>query len=183
MSEAAENSAMRLRAGPAGDPAASCAPPVAARRARPFRTRGHALALARIPILAALLALAAMLAAPLGASRPATAAPAPTEGAAPPYDADLLRLAEILGSLHYLRPLCGVSAEAQRWRSEMQAVIDTEQPSEARKGKMIAAFNRGYSSFAQAYRTCTPAAQYAIDRHIEEGARLAHDIVVRFGGN
>ncbi len=132
--------------------------------------RGIALALA-----------AALLAAPLAAPGPARAAPA--EGAAPPYDSDLMRLAEILGSLHYLRPLCGASAEAQRWRGEMQGVIDTEQPSEARRGKMIAAFNRGYSSFAQVYRTCTPAAQYAIDRHLEEGARLAHDIVVRFGGN
>lgn len=114
---------------------------------------------------------------------PAFAAPSGTEGGAPPYDPDLMRLAEILGALHYLRPLCGAAAEAQRWRGEMQAMIDTEQPSEARRGKMIAAFNRGYSSFAQVYRTCTPAARYAIDRHVEEGAKLAHDIVVRFGGN
>jgi len=118
---------------------------------------------------------AAALLAPAGARA--------AEGAPPPYDADLLRLAEILGGLHYLRPLCGAAAENQRWRDEMATLIDTEQPSDARKGKLIAAFNRGYSSFAQVYRSCTPAAKLAVDRQLEEGARLAHDIVVRYGGN
>lgn len=117
-----------------------------------------------------------------GVLSPIHAAPT-AEGAAPPYDTDLMRLSEILGALHYLRPLCGANGEAQRWRNEMQSVIETEQPSDARRGQMIASFNRGFSSFAQVYRSCTPAARLAIERHLEEGARLAHDIVVRFGGN
>ena len=121
-------------------------------------------------------ALAASLATP-------AAAAGPTEGAPPPYDPDLLRLAEILGALHYLRPLCGVTTEAQRWRNEMQALIDTEQPSDARRAKIISSFNRGYSSYAEVYRTCTPAARVAVDRQLDEGSRLAHDIVVRYGGN
>lgn len=136
-----------------------------------------ALCAARAGAVAAALAMAG-----LGPVSPARAAPT-LEGAAPPYDTDLMRLAEILGALHYLRPLCGASAEAQRWRNEMQGVIETEQPSDARRGQMIASFNRGYSAFAQVYRSCTPAARLAIERHLEEGARLAHDIVVRFGGN
>ncbi|MFG1298506.1 TIGR02301 family protein [Xanthobacter sp. V3C-3] len=118
----------------------------------------------------------------LSLATPAAAA-GPAEGAPPPYDPDLLRLAEILGALHYLRPLCGVSAEAQRWRNEMQALIDTEQPSDARRAKIISSFNRGYSSYAEVYRTCTPAARVAVDRQLDEGSRLAHDIVVRYGGN
>lgn len=113
---------------------------------------------------------------------PARAA-GPTEGAPPPYDGDLMRLAEILGALHYLRPLCGVAGEAQRWRNEMQALIDTEQPSETRRTKIIASFNRGYSSYAEVYRSCTPAARMAVDRQLDEGGRLAHEIVVRYGGN
>lgn len=137
----------------------------------------------RIRILLSTLLLAPLLVlGPAGAVQPLAAAPA-AEGAAPPYDDDLLRLAEILGGLHYLRPLCGAAGEAQRWRDEMAALIDTEQPSEARRGKMIASFNRGYSSFAQVYRTCTPAARAAVDRQLEEGSLLAHEIVVRYGGN
>ncbi|MFS8039031.1 TIGR02301 family protein [Xanthobacter sp. AM11] len=121
------------------------------------------------------------LAAAVPGAVPSRAAPA--EGAPPPYDADLMRLAEILGALHYLRPLCGVTGEAQRWRTEMQSLIETEQPSDARKGKIIASFNRGYASYAEVYRSCTPAARVAVERQLEEGARLAHDIVVRYGGN
>ncbi|MFG1240975.1 TIGR02301 family protein [Xanthobacter versatilis] len=118
----------------------------------------------------------------LALSSPAFAA-GPTEGAPPPYDGDLMRLAEILGALHYLRPLCGVTSEGQRWRTEMQALIDTEQPSDARRAKIISSFNRGYSSYAEVYRTCTPAARVAVERQLDEGSRLAHDIVVRYGGN
>ncbi|WP_029557941.1 TIGR02301 family protein [Xanthobacter sp. 91] len=128
--------------------------------------------------LALLLTAGLMLAGP-AASRAA----GPTEGAPPPYDGDLMRLAEILGALHYLRPLCGVTAEAQRWRNEMQALIDTEQPSDARRSKIIASFNRGYSSYAEVYRSCTPAARMAVDRQLDEGGRLTHEIVVRYGGN
>ncbi|TCT05178.1 TIGR02301 family protein [Aquabacter spiritensis] len=105
------------------------------------------------------------------------------EGSTPPYEADLLKLAELLGGLHYLRPLCGVSPETQTWRQEMQGLLDAEQPSDPRRGKLIAAFNQGYTSYAQVYRTCTPAAALAVQRQIAEGARLAHEIVVRYGGN
>ena len=44
-----------------------------------------------------------------------------------PYDHDLQRLAEILGSLHFLRGICG-SSEGQKWRDEAQMLIDTEAP-------------------------------------------------------
>ncbi|QTL02822.1 TIGR02301 family protein [Aquabacter sp. L1I39] len=105
------------------------------------------------------------------------------EGSTPPYETDLMRLAEILGGLHYLRPLCGMSAEAQSWRGEMQGLIDTEQPSDSRRARLVAAFNQGYNSYAQVYRTCTPAAAVAVQRQLDEGARLSHEIVVRYGGN
>jgi len=139
-------------------------------------------ATARSPLLARALRLATGLwlaAACLPLSVPAHAA----DGSTPPYEADLLKLSELLGALHYLRPLCGVSTEGATWRSEMQAFLDAEQPSEARKAKIIAAFNQGYTSYAQVYRTCTPAAALAVQRQLEEGARLSHEIVVRFGGN
>ncbi|MFG1461565.1 TIGR02301 family protein [Xanthobacter sp. DSM 24535] len=123
---------------------------------------------------------AMLLAVLLGlAGAPARAA----DGSTPPYETDMLKLAELLGGLHYLRPLCGMSAESQSWRLQMQDLLDAEQPSEDRKAKLIAAFNQGYSSYAQVYRVCTPAATAAVQRQLAEGAKLAHDIVVRFGGN
>jgi uncharacterized protein (TIGR02301 family) len=108
------------------------------------------------------------------------ALPAQAQETAPaPFDADLQRLGEILGALHYLRAVCG-SKEGQKWRNEMQALIDAEAPSGERRRKIVASFNRGYQGFQQAYRTCTPAADIAIRRYLDEGARIARDITARY---
>jgi uncharacterized protein (TIGR02301 family) len=105
--------------------------------------------------------------------------PARTQDAAAPFDGDLQRLAEILGTLHYLRGICG-SNEGGKWRNEMQALIDAETPSGDRRARMIAGFNRGYNGFQQTYRTCTPAASVAIRRYIEEGSKISRDLTARY---
>jgi len=102
------------------------------------------------------------------------------EGGPSPFDADLMRLAEILGALHYLRPLCG-EQDRERWRKEMQDLLDTEQPSPGRKDKLVASFNHGYQSYEFTYRHCTPSANLAIDRSLDEGAKLARDIATKYG--
>ena len=107
-----------------------------------------------------------------------TPAPAP-DNAAAPYDGDLQRLAEILGSLQYLRTVCGAK-EGQKWRAEMQALIDAEAPSGERKRRIVARFNSGYRGFEQVYRTCTPAADLAIRRYLDEGAKIAREITARY---
>ena len=105
--------------------------------------------------------------------------PVRAQDAAAPFDADLQRLAEILGTLHYLRGICG-SNEGGKWRNEMQALVDAETPSGERRARMIAGFNRGYNGFQQTYRTCTPAAGVAIRRYIEEGAKISKDLTARY---
>ena len=106
-------------------------------------------------------------------------APARAEDAAAPFDGDLQRLAEILGTLHYLRGICGTN-EGPKWRNEMQALIDAETPTGDRRTRMIAGFNRGYNGFQQTYRTCTPAATVAIRRYVEEGAKISRDLTARY---
>lgn len=104
---------------------------------------------------------------------------APAAGQTTPFDKDLQRLAEILGALHYLRQLCGAN-EGPKWRNEMQALIDAEAPGGSRRSKMILAFNRGYNGFQQSYRTCTPAAEVAIRRYLEEGAKISREVTGRY---
>ncbi len=101
------------------------------------------------------------------------------EVAAAPFDGSLQRLAEILGTLHYLRGICGAN-EGQKWRNEMQALIDAEAPSGERRARMIASFNRGYRGFQQTYRTCTPAADLVIRRYLEEGSKIAREMTARY---
>jgi uncharacterized protein (TIGR02301 family) len=101
------------------------------------------------------------------------------EGGPAPFDGDLMRLAEILGALHYLRALCG-SNEGQKWRGEMQALLEAEAPSGERRTRMVANFNRGYRGFQQTYRTCTPAAVVAVRRYLDEGAKISREITARY---
>jgi uncharacterized protein (TIGR02301 family) len=105
--------------------------------------------------------------------------PPPVQAVAP-YDDGLVRLSEILGSMHYLRELCGAS-EGTLWRDQMQGVIDAEQADGERLARLVDGFNRGYEGFKSVYRACTPAATIAVDRYMQEGARIARDIAARYG--
>jgi uncharacterized protein (TIGR02301 family) len=105
--------------------------------------------------------------------------PARAEDAAAPFDGDLQRLAEILGTLHYLRGICG-NNDGNKWRNQMQALVDAETPTGERRARMIAGFNRGYNGFQQTYRTCTPAALVAIRRYVDEGAKISRDLTARY---
>jgi uncharacterized protein (TIGR02301 family) len=107
------------------------------------------------------------------------AAPARALDPVVPFQGDLERLSEVLGALHYLRGICG-SNEGQKWRNEMQALVDAEAPSGDRRARMIANFNRGYRGFQQTYRTCTPAADLAIRRYLDEGAKIAREVTARY---
>ena len=107
------------------------------------------------------------------------AVPARADDTPAPFDNDLQRLAEILGALHYLRGVCGAN-EGQKWRDQMQSLIDTETTDGNRRRKIVASFNRGYRGFEQTYRSCTPAADLAIRRYLEEGAKISRDITARY---
>jgi uncharacterized protein (TIGR02301 family) len=106
--------------------------------------------------------------------------PAAPEQREPPYEAQLLRLSEILGAVHYLRRLCD-SDEGSLWRDEMLGILEAETPSPIRRARIVDRFNRGFDSFRSVYRTCTPAAITAIDRYMEEGADIAREITARYG--
>jgi uncharacterized protein (TIGR02301 family) len=94
-------------------------------------------------------------------------------------DDSLSRLSEILGALHYLRGICD-AGEGNRWRSEMQALLETEGNTSERKARMTAAFNRGFRGYQQTYRTCTAAAGTATQRYLEEGAKLSREVTARY---
>jgi uncharacterized protein (TIGR02301 family) len=116
--------------------------------------------------------LAMMAAASLGTAMPARALDAP-------YDEELLRLAELLGSLHYLRNLCGDSQTT--WRDQMESLMQVEDPEPERRARFVASFNRGYRSFDSIYTTCTASAIEAIERYMLEGETLSKDIAVKYG--
>lgn len=120
-------------------------------------------------------------------SGPAAAPGAPARPAAatvnttpPPYEKDLRRISEILGALHYLRPLCGAD-DGAAWRDKMRDLIDAEGGPADRRERLAGAFNEGYSGFQLTYRTCTPSADLAVRRYLAEGAKLTREIATRHG--
>lgn len=118
--------------------------------------------------------------APAASGAPAKAAPAAANTPPPPYEKDLRRISEILGALHYLRPLCGAD-DGAAWRDKMRALIDAEGGPADRRERLAGAFNEGYNGFQLTYRTCTPSADLAVRRYLAEGAKLTREIATRHG--
>ena len=98
----------------------------------------------------------------------------------PAYDDQMMRLAEVLGALHYLRELCGANEE-QLWRDEMKNLIEQEEPTAERRAMLVARFNRGFRGFQEIHRKCSAAAIEANNRYLRQGIRLANEIPNRYG--
>lgn len=109
---------------------------------------------------------------------PPAATPAPPPETKP-YDPQLMRLAEILGALTYLRGLCG-DKDADAWRGRMQALLDAEGKPDVRKERLAGAYNRGIQGYSLSYRTCTTNARIVIERFLTEGERIAKEVENRY---
>ena len=117
-------------------------------------------------------------------SAPAPAAPTPPPAPVdrpPPYEGQLLRLAEMMGALAYLRDLCGAD-DGAKFRVRMAALLDAEGVNEPRRDLLAGAYNKGFHDYATTYRLCTPAADEVISRYLKETARIAADVASRYGG-
>lgn len=126
--------------------------------------------LRRDGLRALLLAAAASVA--LGSGQaPARAAPD-----SKPYDEKLMRLAEILGAMHYLRELCSAN-EGSMWRDRMKDLLDAEGATALRRARLTRSFNQGYRSYRRTYVSCTPTAQTSISRFMAEGVQISESLV------
>lgn len=103
---------------------------------------------------------------------------APAFAIDPPYQRQMERLAEIMGSLYFLQPLCQTGHED--WREQMAELIALDEPDEDRRQRLAGAFNGGYNAFARFHHQCTPASREALARLLVEAQRLAREIHTRF---
>jgi uncharacterized protein (TIGR02301 family) len=101
-----------------------------------------------------------------------------------------------MGSLAYLQTICaeqaspapvnaqsGATAEDAPWRDRMETLMTAEDAGPARREKLAGAYNRGWQGYQYSYRMCTPNAQLARRRFLDEGARLAHDVSTQYRAN
>lgn len=100
---------------------------------------------------------------------------------APPYEADLMRLSEIMGALHFLRPLCG-HPDDPSWRLQMENLLEAETVEGARQRRFVERFNQGYRGFASVYQSCSPSARIAMKHYVNEARELIKASSSRYGG-
>jgi len=155
-------------------------------------------------------AAAQAVSAPLSA-RPNTANPADSSSgsALSAYDEKLLRLAEVLGALHYLANLCPVvSPQASQvpqasqtqpnpdaaktaasagsnmiWRDYMQNITAALHSDVRQNARLNAAFNRSYQALSDNYRSCTTAAGEALARYHLEGLNISAVLLENFASD
>lgn len=108
----------------------------------------------------------------------AIVAPANAIAVDPPYQAEMERLTEIMGSLYFLQPICGIDAED--WRQHASDLISLDNPDDDRRQRLIGAFNQGFSAYSRTYRQCTESAEEAMMRLLVEAERASRDIHTRF---
>jgi len=97
----------------------------------------------------------------------------------PPYQPQMERLAEILGSLYFLQPLCAPLLQ-EDWRAQMGELIALDEPDEDRRQRLAGAFNGGYANYSRLYRACTASAEQALVRLLSEAEQLAREIHSRY---
>lgn len=96
----------------------------------------------------------------------------------PPYQEQMERLSEMLGSLYFLQPLCQPGVED--WRAQMADLIALDEPDEDRRQRLAGAFNEGYAAYARLYRVCTVSAAEALTRLLVEAEVIARDLHSRY---
>lgn len=97
----------------------------------------------------------------------------------PVYEASLLRLAEILGGLYFLRGLCG-SGDADMWKADMEAILAAEKPGPQRRSRLIARFNHGFETYNAVHRSCTASSRRAMALYLDEARRTVIDVRLRY---
>lgn len=92
---------------------------------------------------------------------------------------ELVRLSEILGSLHHLRGNC-LRSEHNEWQQSYQRLLRLQNPGTGLKHEMNQAFNSGYNYYHRNYPSCDPnAAQVARDL-AREGERLSKTLMIEY---
>lgn len=107
------------------------------------------------------------------------AGPQPVLAVDPPYQGEMERLSEILGSLYFLQPLCRADLSTD-WRAQTEELIARDEPDDDRRQRLAGAFNAGYMAYSRLYRTCTDSALQAFGRLLLDAEKTARDIHTRY---
>lgn len=97
----------------------------------------------------------------------------------PPYEQGLLRLVTIIGSLEFLHPLCDLQNKGV-WKAQMANLLEAEEPSPARRARMMATYNKSFEVLEQVHRTCTSTVQLILQRYEAEAVELTRTLATTY---
>ena len=100
---------------------------------------------------------------------------------APPYEADLLRLSELMGALAYLSDLCQ-DGDGAAFRERIGQLIASDPRPQEAKDVLAGAFNRGFEGYRLTYRVCTSNARSTISAYLDETERIAREVATKYRG-
>ncbi len=101
---------------------------------------------------------------------------APLPAAASQFNDGLTRLAEILGSVHHLRDVCGAN-EGSLWRNKMIDMMNVAKLSPKERKTIIAHFNNAFYEARTRFPRCTSDAAKRANSLFNEAHRLAARLV------
>lgn len=104
---------------------------------------------------------------------------APSGDGLPPYENELLRLVSIMGALEFLHPLCERHPRGV-WRDQMANLLEAEEPTPARRARIMATYNKAFAILEQVHNTCTPAAQTILRRYETEAVELTRVMATKY---
>jgi uncharacterized protein (TIGR02301 family) len=90
----------------------------------------------------------------------------------------LTELAQVMGRAHYLRILCAGRGE-QRWRMQMQKLLEVEGKGFARAG-LVEAFNAGFRTEEERFPECSPTVEAAERDLMAQGRRLTDGLAAPY---
>ena len=96
----------------------------------------------------------------------------------PPYQADMERLAHIMGALYHLDNICLKSG--QDWRADFGELMDLDEVDDDRRARLTTEFNMGYQDYFRLHVKCTDNAKMLLQRFANEGEDISRNIHTRF---
>lgn len=97
---------------------------------------------------------------------------APVNAHADGFQDGLTRLAEIFGSIHHLRNICGAN-DGPLWRNKMIDMMNAAELTPPERKKIITHFNDAYYSARTRYPDCSNDAARKANQLFDEGYSLA----------
>jgi len=123
------------------------------------------------------------------APRPVVSAPteAPPPAEAPPYEGQLLKLSELMGTVAFLADLCpdlhDPDQNGEMWRQKAKGLLDAESNNDTLKALLAGAYNRGYAGYEVNYHLCTDTARLSFKHALAAINSISRTLTRKYSGN